>query len=610
MISENGLPRSAAQQFVELLELAAFAFVAHPETLVRIPEPRPVEEVKDARSPGTVALVQIEDPFANEPDQLVVTTLVLLGPIAEISQEGEAQICIPVSDIAKLQPFEQIGDLLRVAQERGDHGHGTIRIRDAFQEIEAGEGAGSDKESRGEVHERNRHLRRGDDSGDQDNPQPPVIRVKKAQWFPENRECCRRDPEQRADVDENGEALHQSRQESAWRKADFQGALELRFALVDKIKTDMGGAGVGSLTRGAIFREADRLMCNLVLVHPRLARECLNAVAIAVAGRKIHLGIDSGRVGAERLLDEAHRFNELSPVDCAERAQAPDAVADEDLIGRLDLVVDPLQLFASEPLVGEAVLDPALHGRQLRALPVHPGAKLFDELVAEGRGRGGHFRENVQDPRLLFARSEETIGPEIGEVSVPATAGDMLRDPSEAFDQPESEHDGHGPQFTQREGADRLVRGDKVPHAFRIDMPVRVGNQFESDGIDPGKPRFRSIEETRQFPAVGLRKMPARGADLLLDEIEVVQEPFSGRSDVPGLGIGGRHEIIDLGQDLLIFRQSQQQSVRPAFRVDAVFVGHRHRMLAQLLDAEKFIPHREGTGSRDALAGHPFSPLA
>ena len=51
----------------------------------------------------------------------------------------------------------------------------------------------------------------------------------------------------------------------------------------------------------------------------------------------------------------------------------------ETSLGGLDLAVGALQLLAGQSLLGEAMLDPALHDRQRGALPLEPAAELLHE---------------------------------------------------------------------------------------------------------------------------------------------------------------------------------------------------------------------------------------
>jgi len=88
-----------------------------------------------------------------------------------------------------------------------------------------------------------------------------------------------------------------------------------------------------------------------------MPRQPLDAVAIVIARDEIHAGIHARGIGAQRLFDDAHRLDEFRQ-SIAPRKRDCMAVADGHLIGRLGLVVRPLQLLAGQALFGEPVLDP------------------------------------------------------------------------------------------------------------------------------------------------------------------------------------------------------------------------------------------------------------
>ena len=174
------LARTAAQQRVELLQLAAFAFVAHPEALVRIPDARPMEQMEDGHALGAVPRIQGLDAVARQPQQVRVVGLRRLGRIAEVGEQREQQVRVAVPQVADLQAFQQIGDGLRTGQERGDDHHRAVVRRDPFREIQARQQARADHDIRQQVHQRDRHLRRGDDSQHHQQPEPPVLPAQQA----------------------------------------------------------------------------------------------------------------------------------------------------------------------------------------------------------------------------------------------------------------------------------------------------------------------------------------------------------------------------------------------------------------------------------------------
>ncbi len=91
--SKNGLvaynvrkshERLAPQQRVELLELAAFALVAHPHSLESVPQPWPVKKIKNTRAIVSVVLVERFDTRPSILDQRRVLGQCFLGCVVKI----------------------------------------------------------------------------------------------------------------------------------------------------------------------------------------------------------------------------------------------------------------------------------------------------------------------------------------------------------------------------------------------------------------------------------------------------------------------------------------------------------------------------------------------
>jgi len=83
--------------------------------------------------------------------------------------------------------------------------------------------------------------------------------------------------------------------------------------------------------------------------------------------------------------------------------------------------------------------------------------------------------------------------------------------------------------------------------------------------------------------------MPTRQNDLLLNEIEIVEQPGLCRDNPLSWRGCGCHEIIRRQQHALIVRKPWQQPVRPRVRIDSMLAGQRHRVPLQLLDAEQLL---------------------
>ncbi len=102
-------------------------------------------------------------------------------------------------------------------------------------------------------------------------------------------------------------------------------------------------------------------------------------VAIAVARGEVHRRIDDRGIFAERLVDDTHCLDEVTPVGRSQNAEAADAVADRNLIGCLPLALrlhQPLDVLA---FFRKALLDPGKRESQSRPLPLQPPGQLRDE---------------------------------------------------------------------------------------------------------------------------------------------------------------------------------------------------------------------------------------
>jgi len=97
-----------------------------------------------------------------------------------------------------------------------------------------------------------------------------------------------------------------------------------------------------------------------------------------------------------------------------------------------------------------------------------------------------------------------------------------------------------------------------------------------------------------------------RDTDLLFDEVEIIYKPFGGRRDVPALGRGPGHKIVDLAELALVLFESLEQRVPPASRIDLLPLRQFAGMIAQLLEVQQLVaewwvvhsgPERSAPGS-------------
>src|SRR5215208_6867735 len=88
----------ATQQTVELFDLAAFPFPAHPEAFLRVPLAEPMEEQKAAGAFFRVLGVQRADARARRGEDLGILRQRLRRRIWEIAEKCEVEMAIEVAD--------------------------------------------------------------------------------------------------------------------------------------------------------------------------------------------------------------------------------------------------------------------------------------------------------------------------------------------------------------------------------------------------------------------------------------------------------------------------------------------------------------------------------
>jgi ABC-type uncharacterized transport system substrate-binding protein len=113
----------ASQQRIELFQFAALALIAHPHAFIRVPYPRPVKQIKNARSVIPISRVKSFDGRTGKREQVLVARLRLLGRVVKIRQQGKKQVGVPIAEIAYFQGLRQIGNVLRLAQQGRHHNH-------------------------------------------------------------------------------------------------------------------------------------------------------------------------------------------------------------------------------------------------------------------------------------------------------------------------------------------------------------------------------------------------------------------------------------------------------------------------------------------------------
>ena len=178
------------------------------------------------------------------------------------------------------------------------------------------------------------------------------------------------------------------------------------------------------------------------------------------------------------------------------------------------------------------MLQPGLDERERRALGLQPGVEVLHERGRQRHVGVGELREHVDEALGLFlGRREHAVGPGDGHVPLLAAAGDARRHAADVLEQSQPQHDRESPQLPQVQRIDGLVGGQERRRVVPVDAAVLVGDQVEGQVVDARETRRGAAGQSRQLPAVAAGQVPAGQGDLLLDEVEVVEQPGLCRHD-------------------------------------------------------------------------------
>jgi hypothetical protein len=244
------------------------------------------------------------------------------------------------------------------------------------------------------------------------------------------------------------------------------------------------------------------------------------------------------------------------------------------------------------PLGLEHLLEPAEGGRDVGVLVAQP----LEELDL-ARGRQGDDCQPATERVALVngpgAQAEETIGQLIGLLARRPAVDDLLGQPSQVLDQEDPEADGDGPQLPDGQRLDPLVGRDVAAETDGLEAAVGMGDVGPGQPVDPRIPRERPAGQLRELPVVVGRQVVADLPQLLIDDVEVVDEPFGSRGDRALLADGQRQGAIAGEQDpAVVGDPGSERDSTPRIGQDGLRRRQRLGVLLQPLDAEQLCQDR------------------
>ena len=181
----------------------------------------------------------------------------------------------------------------------------------------------------------------------------------------------------------------------------------------------------------------------------------------------------------------------------------------------------------------------------------------------------------------LFHQGVRRLAHDPGHDDAPGAAPEVL-------DQHDAERNRDRPQLAYGQRILALI-GEHEPAQRRgIEMAVRVGDVSPCHSENPGIADERTVGQLRQLPVVPGGKVGANLADLLFDDVEVVEQPFRGRSNGSSRVDGARYVAVRVKQHPLVLRKARsERRPPPPMSRNRLGGGKSRGVLFQALDAEE-----------------------
>src|SRR6185369_12954744 len=167
---------------------------------------------------------------------------------------------------------------------------------------------------------------------------------------------------------------------------------------------------------------------------------------------------------------------------------------------------------------------------------------------------------------------------------------DLLGEPSQVLREHDPEGDGHGPQLSDGQWLHALESADEALQRIAIESAVGVSNER------PGEAEHAWIALESTFGKLGElavepgREILADVADDLVDDVEVVDEPFRRRHDRAFLPDHPGERAIALEQDTPAIPHAWRQgTAEPAFE-QSPLVRDPLGVLLESVGAEQLVP--------------------
>ena len=164
----------AAQQQVELVQLAALAFPAHPAALGFVVEPAPVEQVEARRLCARIDGIKACDAGVRVFEEFEIARALLILAVRPVREQCEMKVAVHVGEEMHLQIAHALLDLVARRDQRWHHDERPCLGRNAVLELVADQARRLEQEHHRRIEDRQHALESRQGEEDEKNDDPPV----------------------------------------------------------------------------------------------------------------------------------------------------------------------------------------------------------------------------------------------------------------------------------------------------------------------------------------------------------------------------------------------------------------------------------------------------
>ena len=218
-----------------------------------------------------------------------------------------------------------------------------------------------------------------------------------------------------------------------------------------------------------------------------------------------------------------------------------------------------------------------------------------DEHRIERRGLRYEVLQRGVERRVVLPRRQDPFDRRVGRLEAVEPLHRPEGHAAHVLAEAEAEHGGNGPELANRERGGLLEGRHEPRGVLQVDPAFGVRDERDRQLVDARIAGERSAGELRQLAVVAARQAFADFADVLLNDVIVVEQPVAGGADVaPGIG-RGQQPAMGIGEDASGgIEAREERGAPPAALREPLRFRERPRALGESFGAEQVTADRAG----------------